>query len=155
MHVSHKMLGTIHSFIDGTVMMPICRTMPLKNQREVYNGHIRIHALKYQSIVLPKGLVDNLSGPMEGRRDDATLFVERLRERELLCLYGDSAYPLSPYLMYPYKNTVLTDEQKAFNTDMSSGWDTVESDKFRENCAVVCCTCRELANITACVTYAY
>ena len=57
-------------FIDGTVR-PICR--PTVNQRLVYNGHKRTHALKYQSIVLPNGLIGNLFGPIEGRRHDCAL----------------------------------------------------------------------------------
>ena len=40
-------------FIDGTVR-PICR--PGDNQRIVYNGHKRVHALKFQSVALPNGL---------------------------------------------------------------------------------------------------
>ena len=119
-------------FIDGTVM-PICR--PTRNQREVYNGHRRIHALKYQSVVLPNGLIANLFGPMEGRHHDAALLAEsglldvirfHSANNTPLCLYGDSAYPLSAYLMCPYKNAVLTDEQQAFNTGMSSGREAVE-----------------------------
>ena len=47
-------------FIDGTVR-PICR--PGKNQTEVYNGHKRIHDIKFQSICLPNGIIANLSGP--------------------------------------------------------------------------------------------
>ena len=35
-------------FIDGTVR-PICR--PGENQRVVYNGHKRVHALEYQSVI--------------------------------------------------------------------------------------------------------
>ena len=57
-------------FIDGTVR-PICR--PGENQRVVYNGHKRVHALKFQSIVAPNGLIANLYGPMEGRRHDCAL----------------------------------------------------------------------------------
>ena len=119
-------------FIDGTVM-PICR--PSQNQREVYNGHRRTHALKCQSVVLPNGLIANLFGPMEGRRHDAALLAEsgllagirfHSATNKPLCLYGDSAYPLSPYLMCPYKNSVLTDEQQAFNTGVSSGREAVE-----------------------------
>ena len=48
-------------FIDGTVR-PICR--PGENQNVVYNGHKRVHALKYQSVVAANGLVANLYGPV-------------------------------------------------------------------------------------------
>jgi hypothetical protein len=33
-------------------------------QRIVYNGHKRVHALKYQSLALPNGLIANLFGPV-------------------------------------------------------------------------------------------
>ena len=48
-------------FIDGTVR-PICR--PKQDQRMVYNGHKRIHALKFQSLALPNGLIGHLYGPL-------------------------------------------------------------------------------------------
>ncbi len=44
-------------FIDGTVR-PI--SSPKRNQLAVYNGHKRVHALKYQSVVTPYGLIANL-----------------------------------------------------------------------------------------------
>lgn len=53
-------LANCFGFIDGTVR-PMCR--PQKQQREVYNGHKRVHCLKFQSICLPNGLIANLSGP--------------------------------------------------------------------------------------------
>lgn len=48
-------------FVDGTVRS-ICR--PDKNQRTVYNGHKRVHCIKFQSVVLPNGLIANLYGPV-------------------------------------------------------------------------------------------
>ena len=40
---------------------PICR--PRVNQRIVYNGHKRLHAITFQSMCIPNGLIANLSGP--------------------------------------------------------------------------------------------
>ena len=54
-------LNNCFGFIDGTVR-PICR--PGEHQRMVYNGHKRIHALKFQSIALPNGLIANMYGPV-------------------------------------------------------------------------------------------
>lgn len=48
-------------FIDGTVR-PIAR--PGENQRVVYNGHKRVHALKFQLLSLPNGIIGNMSGPV-------------------------------------------------------------------------------------------
>ncbi len=48
-------------FIDGT-MRPICH--PEENQRVIYNGHKRVHDLKYQSVVAANGLIANLYGPV-------------------------------------------------------------------------------------------
>ena len=48
-------------FIDGTVR-PISRPMP--NQRVVYNGQKRVHALKLQAVSLPNGLIANIYGPV-------------------------------------------------------------------------------------------
>lgn len=54
-------LDNCFGFIDGTVR-PICR--PGENQRIVYNGHKRVHALKFQSVTLPNGIIAQLFGPI-------------------------------------------------------------------------------------------
>jgi len=55
------MLDNCFGFVDGTVR-PICR--PDIHQRLVYNGHKRVHALKFQSVALPNGLIGHLYGPV-------------------------------------------------------------------------------------------
>ena len=47
-------LSNSFGFVDGTVR-PITR--PGENQRLLYNGHKRVHGLKFQSVVLPNGLI--------------------------------------------------------------------------------------------------
>ena len=52
-------LDDCFGFIDGTVR-PIFR--PRENQRLVYNSHKRVHALKFQSLALPNGIIGNMYG---------------------------------------------------------------------------------------------
>ena len=59
--------------MDGTVTQ-ICR--PGKMQRTVYNGHERVHAIKFQGIATPNGLVANLYGPVEGKRRDSGMLAD-------------------------------------------------------------------------------
>ena len=54
-------LNNCFGFIDGTVR-PICR--PVELQEVVYNGYKRVHALKFQSLTVPSGLIANLFGPV-------------------------------------------------------------------------------------------
>ena len=54
-------LNNCFGFVDGTVR-PICR--PGEHQRMVYNGHKRVHALKFQAVALPNGLIGQLFGPV-------------------------------------------------------------------------------------------
>lgn len=53
-------LQNCFGFIDGTVS-PIAR--PDTNQRIVYKGHKRVHAIKFQSVTLPNGIIGHLYGP--------------------------------------------------------------------------------------------
>ena len=53
-------LDNCFGFVDGTVR-PISR--PDERQRIVYNGHKRVHALKFTSLSLSNGLIGNLYGP--------------------------------------------------------------------------------------------
>ena len=125
-------LGNCFGFVDGTVR-PISR--PDENQRIVYNGHKRVHTLKFQSVAVPNGLIANLFGPVEGRRHDAGMLDESGLLTDLqrhchtphgvqLCIYGDLAYPLRPELMCPFREgdywRPLTPRMLAFNTAMSS-----------------------------------
>jgi hypothetical protein len=119
-------LQNCFGFVDGTVR-PIAR--PKYHQRIMYNGHKRVHAIKFQSIVLPNGIIGNLSGPYEGKRHDSTLLHEsgvlpNLRRiafynNEPLCLYGDPAYPLGVHLQGPFKEPQLTPEMQEHNRAMS------------------------------------
>ena len=54
-------LDNCFGFVDGTVR-PISR--PGEMQRIVYNGHKRVHALKFQSVATPNGLIANMFGPV-------------------------------------------------------------------------------------------
>ena len=60
-------------FIAGTVR-PLCK--PDQNQRILYNGHKRVHGIKFQSVVAPNGLIASLFGPVEGRRHDSGMLVD-------------------------------------------------------------------------------
>ena len=66
-------LTNCFGFVDGTIRQ-ICR--PGKLQRVVYNGHERVHALKFQSVALPNGLTANLYSPVEGCRHDAGMLKD-------------------------------------------------------------------------------
>ena len=61
-HSKGAVLDNCFGFIDGTVR-PISRSM--SNQRVVYKyGHKRVHALKFQVVSLPNGLIANIYGPV-------------------------------------------------------------------------------------------
>ena len=104
-HARGAPLDSCLGFLDGTVPR-IAR--PKQNQRQVYNGHKRVHALKFQTVVLPNGTIGNLAGPYEGRRHDTFMLADSGLFQQLqqhawhnqqpLCIYGDPAYPLSVHL---------------------------------------------------------
>ena len=96
----------------------------------MYNGHKKVHAIKFQSVVAPNGLIANLFGPVEGRRHDSGmlgdsgLFLELQQHAHgptgnILCLYGDPTYPLRPQLMGPFKGAATTPLQHGWNKSMS------------------------------------
>ena len=60
-HNKSHALQNCWGFIDATVR-PMCR--PGENQKVVFNGHKRVHELKYQPVVAANGLVANLYGPV-------------------------------------------------------------------------------------------
>ena len=114
-------------FIDGTVST-ISR--PGRNQRVMYNGHKKVHSSKFQSIATPNGLIAILYGPVEGKRDDSAMLVQSQVLNQLqcflfnphgdiLCVYGDPAYPLRRQLQCPFRGARLTNIQKAWNKSMS------------------------------------
>ncbi|CAB1116004.1 unnamed protein product [Ectocarpus sp. CCAP 1310/34] len=121
------------AFIDGTIRK-ICR--PRRWQRLYYNGWKRLHALKYQAVDTPDGIIRQLWGPMLGRRHDVTLLGQsgllavmmdsfNDAEGEPYYIYGDPAYHVSPWLQAPFKG-VLTPDQAEFNAAMSRVRVTVE-----------------------------
>ena len=91
----------------------------------------RVHALKFQSIVIPNGLIANLFGPVEGRRHDSRMLamsglLPKLQHMsfsptgQAICIYGDPAYPHRIHLQCPFaRRQELTSAQEAFNQSMS------------------------------------
>ena len=54
-------LDNCFGFVDGTVR-PISRAEC--NQRIVYNGHKRVYAIKFESVVTPDGMIAIMLGPV-------------------------------------------------------------------------------------------
>ncbi|PWN50683.1 hypothetical protein IE53DRAFT_315297 [Violaceomyces palustris] len=120
-------------FIDGTLRR-IAR--PVRCQENAYNGWKHLHALKYQFLTTPDGLVW-VSGPEDGAVHDvyvlrASGLNEWLEihshtpEGQPLYLYGDSGYPNYPRIRSPYKGPNVTSSETASNREMSRYRITVE-----------------------------
>lgn len=101
----------------------------MNNYLQFYNGHKRLHSLKYQSLMFPNGIVYNLFGSIGGRRHDGFLLarsrlLQMLNERfagfiDPPHVYDDLGYPLRKFLITPFKGD-LTNNQKKLNKKMSS-----------------------------------
>ena len=62
-HRKEAPLDNCFGFVDGTDW-PISR--PECNQRIVHNGLTRVHAIKFQSVVISDGMINNMFGPVGG-----------------------------------------------------------------------------------------
>ena len=82
-------------------------------------------------------MIANLFGPVEGKRHDYAILAmsgllqtlqrySRDSNGEVLCIFGDPAYPLRMNLLAPYNGAQLTQEQMSFNSSMSVVRVTVE-----------------------------
>ena len=88
-------------FIVGTVI-GISRPIDEEIQRVAYNGHKRKHALMFQAVTAPDGLLFHAFGPIAGRQHDWALYIriglacflsESLRHDEVQYrIYGDNRY---------------------------------------------------------------
>ena len=126
-HAHRSSLRNCFGFVDVTVRK---FARPNKNQGTMYNGHKRVHAMKCQSVVLPNGLIANISGPFEGKRHDSTMLYQSglfqsleqhaFYDETSFCLYGDPAYPLGIHLQGPFKDRQLTPQMQMFNKAMST-----------------------------------
>ena len=67
-------LHNCFGFVDGTVR-PVCRSG--EHLIVIYNGHKRVHALKFQCVALHKGLIGSLYGPV-GKFCGECLYKERV-----------------------------------------------------------------------------
>lgn len=107
---------SLWAFIDGSDRK-ICRPSIL--QGEMYSGHKRLHAIKFQSLLTPDGIIVDLAGPYSGRRHDATMlyqsnFLHRMDEKldpfdSHYFIYGDPGYPIRRRLMSPYRGAAHLD----------------------------------------------
>ena len=113
-------------FMDGSTK-PIARLT--ENLSVTFSGHKRVHCLRFQSLLLPNGLIGHMSSPLEGRRHDAILLWESdilgqlqqlyRHDRRPFTVYGDPAFPAQKHFISPIKRQILTDQERGFNTSMS------------------------------------
>ena len=115
-------------FIDGSNQYV---DKPGIYQSILFNGHKRAHLVKWQGVMLPNGIMPMPFGPINGRHHDAFMLdrsgvisvMRRACRRagRTYQLYGDPAYPLSPWLSAPFDASgFITGEEAHFNKRMSS-----------------------------------
>ena len=117
----------LQNYADITHAKGVSRSQ--NNQCSLYNGQKRVHAIKFQSVVVPNGLITNLYGPVVAKRHECGILADSGLLGDLqryshypdgrpLCLYGDAAYPKSVHMQRSFQDQ-LTPVQREYNTTIS------------------------------------
>jgi len=135
LHQQGCLIPTCCGFIVGTIFK-IRR--PTDGEDAAYNGWKRMHATKYQAVVLANFMIGDYDGPHAGSAGDGNILrrsnvEERLRAMSIrlgstISVYGDAAYSLSSVIHRPHRGNrgALSLSEAAFNEEMSSFRQTVE-----------------------------
>jgi hypothetical protein len=128
-------------FLDGTVR-PVCK--PKDAQGELYNGKDRVHALKYQILSTPDGIIRHIDGPWPGRRHDQHMVTSApcttglpVLQNWLLAhdltpygthyfIYADGGYSDAPCIETPWPDGAYNMEHEAYNQAMAASRIAVE-----------------------------
>ena len=91
--ISNKgaVLQNVWGFIDGT-QGRLYR--PNVGQESVFNGHKRIHSLKYQAVICPNGMIVHFFGPIEGRRHDSAVYYLSGLDDQISNIYSEDGSQL-------------------------------------------------------------
>ena len=127
-------LAGIVGFIDGTVRM-IAKPSVLQGAQ--YNGKDRVHALKYQALTCPDGIIWNLAGPYPGARHDQFMLAQsrimdwvrslpRTEDNAMYSIYADAGYSDQLGLHTPFADALYVPLHDAVNVAMASARITVE-----------------------------
>jgi hypothetical protein len=113
--VDSRRYNDVIGFVDGKlhrIARPLQRpehtAIGVDTQRTVYSGYKKVHAVKFQAVVVPNGIIVQLSGGYRGRVADSTAMRrsglnEMLRSlsddaRQPCHVYGDAAYPILSHI---------------------------------------------------------
>lgn len=102
LHFRYGLRNSVSCFIDNT-LRKISRSTGNEEQRAFYSGWKKIHALKFQTLTAPCGMVVDMFPAVSGRRSDLLTLRRsqiniKLRETQerigfQTVAYGDSIYP--------------------------------------------------------------
>lgn len=116
---------TEHQLIVDSSEQRVERPVDYEEQKKYYSGKKKMHTLKTQFIVMPKGqdIVDVIVGEL-GKTSDINLFRQSHQKFDKKQIFiGDKAYKGESAIITPHKkpkNAEITPKQKQENKDLSS-----------------------------------
>lgn len=122
----------IFGFLDRTLLKTCRKQGNTQVQREFYDGQARAHGISFQSLVLPNGMIGDVSGPSPGGSDPSDLPRKSELNDRLAAVqqgkpfqgkvHGNSACATMSHVGSGFQGDNLTFSQRAYNTDMSTVW---------------------------------
>ena len=128
-------------FLDGTVR-PVCK--PSEAQAEFYTGKDRLHALKYQIVSTPDGMIQHIDGPWPGRRHDGHMLTSaplstgtavlhtwlmshpKTVHGTVHVIYADAGYTTQACIETPWPDADFNLEHAAYNEALAASRIAVE-----------------------------
>lgn len=135
--VEHKyqVLGNSTGFIGGPVI-GVARPEDYAVQEPLCNGLKGMHAIKFQTIMAPSGLILHAGGPYMRGRHDCCMFIKNGVDPILhdslvvngpqMCEYGNSSYSQRVYSDVEFQISTPSGARKAGNTNISEARMSVE-----------------------------
>lgn len=119
----------VAGFIDCTLVKIERPSGPSYIQRAFYTKFKKMHAIKFQGVVLANGLIVDVFGPRSGRRNDLHLLgASNINQKmqnaqagnqQQFVLYGDNIYVVRSHIRRPHRDLHLTPLQALQNQVMT------------------------------------